>query len=51
MARIVRMPPESELKGPHREFVEELRRYYRAAGRPPLRQVSRAIEGRTDLKK
>lgn len=51
MARIVRMPPESELpKGPHREFVEELRRYYRAAGRPPLRQVSRAIEGRTDLK-
>lgn len=31
-------------------FVEELRRYYRAAGRPSLRQVSRAIEGRADLK-
>jgi hypothetical protein len=51
MARIMRMPPESELpNGPHRDFVEELRRYYRAAGRPPLRQVSRAIEGRADLK-
>jgi hypothetical protein len=51
MARIMRMPPRSELPdGPHRDFVEELRRYYRAAGRPPLRQVSRAIEGRADLK-
>ncbi|MGH3219403.1 MAG: hypothetical protein ACRDPY_11955 [Streptosporangiaceae bacterium] len=51
MARIVRMPPKSELPGgPHREFVEELRRYYRAAGRPPLRQVSRALEGRSELK-
>ena len=51
MARIMRMPPKSELPdGPHRNFVEELRRYYRAAGRPPLRQVSRAIEGRADLK-
>ncbi len=51
MARIMRMPPKSDLPdGPHREFVEELRRYYRAAGRPSLRQVSRAIEGRTDLK-
>src|SRR4029077_589162 len=36
--------------GPHREFVEELRRYYRIAGRPSLREVSRAIEGRADLK-
>jgi hypothetical protein len=36
--------------GPHREFVEELRRYFRAAGRPSLRQVSRAIEGRADLR-
>ena len=51
MARIMRMPPKSELPdGPHREFVGELRRYYRAAGRPSLRQVSRAIEGRADLK-
>ena len=51
MARIMRMPPKSDLPdGPHRDFVEELRRYYRAAGRPSLRQVSRAIEGRADLK-
>ena len=51
MARIMRMPPKSELPGgPHRDFVEELRRYYRAADRPSLRQVSRAIEGRPDLK-
>ncbi len=51
MARIIRMPPRSELPdSPHRDFVEELRRYYRAAGRPPLRQISRAIEGRADLK-
>jgi hypothetical protein len=51
MARIMRMPSESELPdGPHREFVVELRRYYRAAGRPPLRRVSREIEGRADLK-
>jgi hypothetical protein len=51
MARIMRMPPKSDLPdGPHREFVEELRRYYRIAGRPSLREVSRAIEGRADLK-
>ena len=51
MARIVRMPTKSELAdGPHREFVEELRRYYRSAGRPSLREVSRAIEGRAELK-
>jgi hypothetical protein len=51
MARIMRIPPKSELpEGPHRDFVEELRRYYRDAGRPPLRQISRAIEGRADLK-
>ena len=51
MAPIMRMPPKSELPGgPHRDFVEELRRYYRAADRPSLRQVSRAIEGRPDLK-
>lgn len=51
MARIMRMAPQSDLPdGPHRKFVEELRRYYRAAGRPSLRQVSRAIEGRADLK-
>ncbi len=51
MARTVRMPPQNELpEGPRRKFVGELRRYYRAAGRPPLRQISRAIEGRADLK-
>jgi hypothetical protein len=51
MARIMRMPPQSDLPdGPHRKFVEELRRYYRAAGRPSLREVSQAIEGRADLK-
>ncbi|MEU7457555.1 hypothetical protein [Streptosporangium roseum] len=51
MARIIRMPSEAELPpGPHRDFVEELRRYYRSAGRPPLRDISRAIENRTDLK-
>ena len=51
MARIIKMPPKNELpEGPRRDFVEELRRYYRAAGRPPLRHVSKLIEGRTDLK-
>jgi hypothetical protein len=51
MARIIKMPPKDELPGgPRREFVEELRRYYRAAGRPPLRHVSNLIEGRADLK-
>jgi len=51
MARIIKMPPEDELpEGPRREFVGELRRYYRAAGRPPLRHVSKLIEGRADLK-
>lgn len=51
MARIIKMPPTDELPaGPRRDFVEELRRYYRAAGRPPLREVSRRIEGRADLK-
>jgi hypothetical protein len=51
MAQIMRMPSESELPdSPHRDFVGELRRYYRAAGRPPVRRVSREIEGRADLK-
>src|SRR5437899_12445580 len=51
MARIIKMPPKGELpEGPRRVFVEELRRYYRAAGRPPLRHVSKLIEGREDLK-
>jgi len=51
MPRIMRMLPTTELPdGPHRAFVEELRRYYRAAGRPSLRKVSGAIEGREDLK-
>jgi hypothetical protein len=43
------MPSEEELPdGPHRKFVAELRRYWRAAGRPPLREVSQAIEGHQD---
>lgn len=47
MARIIRMPSEKELPdGPRREFVLELRRYYRAAGRPPLRRISAEIERR-----
>lgn len=51
MARTIPMPPRSELPdGPRRDFVIELRRYWRAAGRPALRKVSRAIEGREDLK-
>jgi len=51
MARIIKMPPQAELpEGPRRAFVEEIRRYYRAAGRPPLRHVSKLIEGRADLK-
>lgn len=45
------MPSKAELPdGPRRDFVEELRRYYRAAGRPPLRRVSTLLEGRADLK-
>ena len=51
MGQIMRMPPESELPdGPHRDFAGELRCYCRAAGCPPLRQVSRAIESREDLR-
>ena len=51
MARIIKMPGKDELpEGPRRDFVEDLRRYYRAAGRPPLRHVSKLIEGREDLK-
>ena len=50
MARIIKMPGADELPaGPRRQFVEELRRYYRAASRPPLRQVSKMIEGRKDM--
>jgi len=50
MARIIKMPTQGELPdGPRRRFVEELRRYYRAASRPPLRTVSSLIEGREDL--
>lgn len=41
MARILRMPDTTELPdGPRREFVEELFRYYRKAGRPPLRIIT-----------
>jgi hypothetical protein len=34
--------------GPRRKFVTELRRYWRAAGRPPLREISQAIERHPD---
>lgn len=45
MARTIPMPSKEELPdGPRREFVTELRRYYRAAGRPPLRKISQEIE-------
>lgn len=45
MARTIPMPSKEELpEGPRRSFVTELRRYYRAAGRPPLREISQAIE-------
>ena len=49
MPRIMPMPPDSELPGgPHRDCAEALRRCCQAAGCPPLRQVSRAIESRED---
>lgn len=49
MARTIPMPSKEELpEGPRREFVTELRRYYRAAGRPPLREISQAVERHTD---
>jgi hypothetical protein len=45
VARTIPMPSKEELpEGPRRTFVTELRRYYRAAGRPPLREISRTIE-------
>ena len=49
MPRIMPMPPTSDLPGgPHRDCAEALRRCCQAAGCPPLRQVSRAIESRED---
>jgi hypothetical protein len=43
------MPSKEELPdGPRREFVTELRRYYRAAGRPPLRKISQEIDRHPD---
>jgi hypothetical protein len=46
------MPSKEELPdGPRREFVTELRRYYRAAGRPAYRKISQAIEDSTDFEK
>jgi hypothetical protein len=49
VARKTRMPSEEELPdGPRRKFVAELRRYYRAAGHPPLREVSQAVERHQD---
>ncbi len=51
MARIIQMPSRDELpEGPRREFVEALRVFYRSAGRPALREISKRIEGRDDLK-
>jgi hypothetical protein len=43
------MPSQSELpKGARRDFVEELRRYYRGADRPPLRRISEMIDNHAD---
>ena len=53
MARISPGPAQQPGLGEHRaaeHIAEELRRCYRAAGRPSLREVSRAVEGRADLK-
>ena len=51
MAPIMPMPPDSELPdGPDRDCAGELRCCCRAAGSPALRQVSRAAEGREDLR-
>ncbi|MFI0354240.1 hypothetical protein [Actinomadura sp. 9N407] len=50
MARIIQMPSKDELpEGPTRTFVVALRLYYRSAGRPALREISKLIEGRQDL--
>lgn len=49
MARTVPMPSQSELpKGVRRDFVEELRRYYRGADRPPLRRITEMIDNHAD---
>jgi hypothetical protein len=48
VARTIPMPSKEELPdGPRREFVAELRRYYRGA-RPSLRKISQAIEDHAD---
>jgi hypothetical protein len=48
VARTIPMPSREDLPdGPRREFVTELRRYYRPA-RPSLREISRAIEKHPD---
>lgn len=49
MARTIPMPSFSDLpKGARRDFVEELRIYYRRADRPALRRVSEAIDNHAD---
>lgn len=51
MARTIPMPSKRDLPdGPRRDFVEEMRRHWRDAGRPPLRKVRSRLEGREDLK-
>jgi hypothetical protein len=48
VARTIPMPSIEELPdGPRREFVKELRRYYRVA-RPTLREISRAVDAHDD---
>ena len=43
------MPSERELpRGPRRDFVQELRRYFRGANRPPLRRISEMIDNHAD---
>ena len=48
MARTIPMPSKEDLPdGPRREFVAELRRYYRP-GRPSLREISQAVAKHPD---
>jgi hypothetical protein len=45
VARVLRMPSEAELEpGTVRDFVELLFAVYRAADRPTLREISKAVE-------
>lgn len=50
MPRSIRMPSLAELPdGPRRKFVVELFEYFRAARRPPLREISDRITANDEL--